>query len=121
MEAFAFIRTGLAACLILSLSACNGGEILPNSPSETGLGTATLVWDPPTTNEDGTLLNDLAGYRVYYGTAPGAYGPAIDVVGIATTYTMSGMGLGTYYFAVKAYDIWGNESDFSNIVSKVIE
>lgn len=121
MEAFAFIRTGLAACLILSLSACNGGEILPNSPSETGFGTATLVWDPPTTNADETPLTDLAGYRVYYGTAPGAYGPAIDVVGIATTYTMSGMGLGTYYFAVKAYDIWGNESDFSNMVSKVIE
>jgi hypothetical protein len=31
-------------------------------------GQATLSWDPPTTNVDGTPLTDLAGYKVYYGT-----------------------------------------------------
>ena len=29
----------------------------------------TLAWTEPTTNADGTRLTDLAGYRVYLGTA----------------------------------------------------
>ena len=34
-----------------------------------------LAWDPPEYS-DRTLL---AGYRVYYGTAPGVYGQSVDV------------------------------------------
>src|SRR4030042_1896878 len=39
----------------------------------------TLSWDAPTTNADGTPLTDLAGYKVYYGTASGTYGTPINV------------------------------------------
>ena len=38
-----------------------------------------LAWDPPTKYSDDTPLTDLAGYRVYYGTAPGVYGQSVDV------------------------------------------
>ncbi len=79
----------------------------------------TLSWDPPTTNADGTPLTDLAGYKVYYGNASGNYTSNLDV-GNVTTYTVTGLQPGTYYFAVTAYDTSGNESDFSNEVSTTI-
>jgi len=34
-------------------------------------GSALLSWNAPSTNEDGTPLTDLAGYKIYYGTATG--------------------------------------------------
>ncbi|HEY5593629.1 MAG TPA: fibronectin type III domain-containing protein, partial [Nitrospiria bacterium] len=75
-------------------------------------GDAVLSWDP---NSE----PDLAGYKVYYGTAPGSYGTPIDV-GNQTAYTVMGLGYGTYYFAVKAYDATGNQSGYSNEVTKII-
>ncbi len=76
-------------------------------------GSATLDWAPNTEP-------DLAGYRVYHGTAPGSYGPAVDV-GLATTYTVSDLPAGTHYFTVTAYDAAGNESARATEVSKRIE
>ena len=59
---------------------------------------------------------DLAGYQVYYGTAPWQYGDPIDV-GNTTTYQLDGLQEGmTYYIAVTAYDVYDNESDFSDEV-----
>jgi len=79
----------------------------------------TLSWDPPTTNIDGTPITDLAGYKVYYGNSSGTYTSSIDV-GNTTTYTITGLQPGTYYFAVTAYDTSGNESDYSNEVTETI-
>lgn len=82
---------------------------------------AILSWNPPTTNADGTPLTDLAGYKVYYGTTlPRVYGSPVDV-GNVTTYIASNLLSGaTYYFAVTAYDISGNESSYSNEARKTI-
>lgn len=80
-------------------------------------GDATLTWNAPITNVDGTPLTDLSGYKVYYGTSPGNYSTSINV-GNQTTYTITGLGYATYYSAVTAYDTSGNESGFSNEVSK---
>ena len=78
------------------------------------LGTAILSWSP---NPE----RDLAGYRVYYGTASRTYGPPVDV-GTATTFTASTLTVGaTYYFTVTAYDTAGNESGFANEVSRTIQ
>lgn len=62
---------------------------------------------------------DLAGYKVYIGTASGSYGSPTPV-GIVTSYTASGLSDGTYFFAVTAVDTSGNESGFSNEVSKTL-
>ncbi len=71
-----------------------------------------LAWDPnPETN--------LAGYKVYYGLAPGNYSVAINL-GNQTTYTVTGLAVGTYYFVVTAYNTSGLESDASNEVSATI-
>jgi len=83
-------------------------------------GIASLSWDPPTTNEDGTPLADLSGYKIYYGTASFNYTQNINV-GNVTTYTVSNLTDGlTYYFAVTAYDSSLNESDYSSELSKTI-
>src|SRR3990172_852261 len=81
-------------------------------------GSATLTWDPPTTNVDQTPLTDLAGYKVYYGTTSGTYSSTIDI-GNVINYTVSSLAENTtYYFAVTAYDTLANESSYSNEVSK---
>ena len=109
------------AFLFISLSffSCGGGG--GSGSSSTGSSnSATITWDAPTTNADGTPLTDLAGYKLYYGTSSGNYSVAIDV-GNVTTFKVDGLSSGTYYFAVTAYDASGNESDYSNEVSKTIK
>ncbi|MEW6600288.1 MAG: MopE-related protein [Nitrospirota bacterium] len=77
-----------------------------------------LTWTPPTANDDGTPLNDLAGYNVYYGTSSGNYSESIDV-GDVLTYQVDNLSTGvTYYFTTTAYDTSGNESGYSNEMSK---
>lgn len=82
-------------------------------------GDATLSWDAPTTNADGTPLTDLGGYKVYYGTASRVYGTPIDVKNVLT-YKVIGVTKGTY-FAVTAYDTSGNESAYSNEVIYIVK
>jgi hypothetical protein len=72
----------------------------------------TLTWEANTEA-------DLAGYRLYYGTASGHYDFVINV-GMTTTYTVGGLDSGTYFFAVTAYNRFGMESGHSNEVSKNI-
>jgi hypothetical protein len=65
-------------------------------------------------------LTDLGGYKVYYGTSSGNY-TVLKNVGNVTTYKVGNLSSGLYYFAVTAYDTSGNESDYSNEVSKTIK
>jgi len=78
---------------------------------------ATVSWTAPTTNTDGSALTDLSGYKIYYGTASATYSHYIDVANV-TSYTVSGLTSGTYYFVVTAYDTEGYESVYSNEVSR---
>jgi hypothetical protein len=76
----------------------------------------SLEWDP---NGE----SDLAGYKVYFGTASGVYGAPITVAGTSPnpTYTVTGLLPGnTYYFAVTAYNTSGLESGYSNEVYTTI-
>jgi hypothetical protein len=84
---------------------------------------ATLSWYPPATYVSGTALTNLAGYKVYYGTVSSTYTQVMNV-GLtsnpaAPAYTLTALAAGSiYFFAVTAYDSSGNESAFSNEVSK---
>jgi len=102
--------------LMVSLSIIGCGEVAMVGDIDTGGGgsySLMLSWTAPTTNEDGSFLEDLAGYKLYYGTQPGQY-TQIVTVGDYTTVEIDDLGSGTYYVTVTAYDIYGNESDFSN-------
>lgn len=78
--------------------------------------TVTLSWNPPTTNADGSQLTDLAGYKIYFGTEQKNFSEVIDV-GNITEYKLDNLIAGrTYYFSVTAYDVAGNESEYSNEV-----
>ena len=69
--------------------------------------TIQVNWNPNTEP-------DLAGYKIYYGTASGVYGDPIDV-GNVTGHVMeiTPQHGATYYFALTAYDTSGNESGYS--------
>jgi hypothetical protein len=84
-------------------------------------GSATLSWQPPTTNTDGSSLTNLSGYKVYWGTTAGNYPSSVTVnnPGI-TTYVVESLTPNTYYFAVKAFNSVGVESAWSNSASKTI-
>jgi len=63
---------------------------------------------------DANSEEDLAGYKVYYGTSTGNYGEPIDV-GNITEYELSVLNEGTtYYIALTAYDNSDNESEKSD-------
>lgn len=68
---------------------------------------------------DASISPNVVAYNVYVGGASRTYGTPIGI-GNVTTYTVTGLSLGTYYFAVTAVDVNGDESDFSNEVSQVI-
>lgn len=64
---------------------------------------------------------DLAGYKLYIGTASGRYDFAGSpfLTDIATNYIVSNLPKGqTYFFALSAYDSAGNESVLSAEISK---
>ena len=88
----------------------------PPPASPPGAGSATLSWS---LNSE----TDLAGYKIYVGTAPGiyTYPGSPFAIGITGTYTIAGLPANqTYYFAISAFDYYGGESRLSSEVSKSI-
>jgi hypothetical protein len=70
----------------------------------------TLVWDP-------NAESNLAGYKVYSGTASRQYSSVVDV-GNITQHQLTNLVQGTtYFFALTAYNTLGLESGFSAEVS----
>jgi hypothetical protein len=81
-----------------------------------------LSWSAPTTNTDGTPVTTLAGYHVYYGLTQGALTKSVAVNGAGTTsYEITGLTTGTWYFAIAADAADGAESAKSGIGSKTIQ
>lgn len=78
--------------------------------------TVTLAWDA-------NAEADLAGYKLYYGNAPRSQATYPNAVTIgnrgATSHTIT-LEPGTYYFSLTAYNSSGQESGFSNEVTREI-
>jgi hypothetical protein len=84
-------------------------------------GSATLSWTPPTTNTDGTPLTNLAGYRIYWGTTDGSYPSSVTLTNAGlTSYVVTDLVPGTYFFVATAVNSLGAESAFSASASKTI-
>ena len=89
--------------------------------TQMALGSATLIWMPPTQNDDGTPLTDLAGYRIYYGTQSGKYTRTVTVRNPGlSTYTIDSLTPNTYYFVSTAVNALGGESLYSNETTKTV-
>jgi len=108
-------NTYTATVSVKDSAASNSPQQIPvtlivTAPESSG---AVLNWDPNTES-------NMAGYKVYVGTASGVYGPAVNV-GNVTTFKVINLSKGkTYYFAITAYDTSGNESAYSNEATKTI-
>jgi hypothetical protein len=89
--------------------------------SDDRAGTASLSWQPPTTNTDGSTLINLAGYRIVYGAAATRLTQTIQIANAGmSAYVVENLAPGTYYFAVRAYTSKGLESADSNVLAKVV-
>ena len=99
----------------------NTSKVPKPTPPVISTGATTLDWMPPTANSDGSVLTDLAGYTVYYGTSPSNMTQSVKITNPGlTAYTLTNLAPGTWYFAVTAYSSAGTESGRTSTVSTTI-
>ena len=111
--------------IVISVSDGQASAQLPAfaiTANQVSTGTATLSWQPPTQNADGSLLTNLAGYRIRYGTTSNALSNSVQIAnpGI-TSAVIESLSPATWYFAVVAYNTVGVESDLSTLAQKTIQ
>lgn len=114
--------------ILLSLSDGRASTSLPafsiavtaSAPASTA-SSLTLDWVPPTEHTDSSVLTDLAGYRIHYGTTGSSLSHVIELGNPGLTrYVMDDLESGTWYFAMTAYTRQGAESAYSGIVQAVV-
>lgn len=115
---------GSYANILIDVSDGDLNDTLPGfaiTVNQFGTGSATLNWAPPTNNDDGSPLTNLAGYKIYYGTSPGSYPNQITInnPGI-TSYMVDNLTSNTWYFVSTAFNSTGLESNFSNVATKTV-
>jgi hypothetical protein len=116
-------QTGTYSNIVVSVSdGLNSSSLAPFSITVTSTapttGSATVNWTPPTQNTDGSTLTDLAGVIIYYGTSPYSLGQQVQVASTTqTSYTISNLAVGTWYFGGVAYTTTGVQSAMSSLVS----
>jgi hypothetical protein len=88
---------------------------------EPTVGSATLRWQTPLTNEDGTPLTDLAGYVIRYGRTKSALDQSLQVNDAnATSYVVENLTAGTWFFTMSSINSAGAESKPTSYLSKTI-
>jgi hypothetical protein len=76
--------------------------------SQIGGGSVTLSWAPPPVNTDGSVLTNLAGYDLYYGTTANNLDHTITVNNPGVTrYVIGNLTATTWYFSMAAYNSLG--------------
>ena len=82
----------------------------------------TVSWVAPKSNTDGSVLNDLSGFYLYYGSSADGTTQKVQIASSTqTTYSLTGLAAGnTYFFAVTAYNSSGVQSSQSTVVSATI-
>ena len=108
----------IAVCAVMILIGCVQTQVRAAAVEASE---AVVTWVAPTTNDDGTPLTDLAGFRVKAGLVCGTPDVVVDnIPATATQGIMTGLPSGTYFFWVTAFDVSGNESADSQCVSALI-
>jgi hypothetical protein len=84
-------------------------------------GSATLTWEAPQDNTNGSPLTDLSGYTIYYGTNSAELTQTVKITNpTQTSYVINNLSAGTYYFSVAADASDGTQSTQSILGSKTI-
>jgi Putative Ig domain len=119
-------QTGTYSNIVVSASGgVSSSSLAPFSITVTSAtsttGSATVILTPPTQNTDGTTLTDLAGVITYYGTSPSNLNQKVQVASTTqTSYTITNLASGTWYFGGVAYTTTGLQSAMSSLVSATI-
>jgi Putative Ig domain len=115
---------GTYSNIIISVSDGTSSASLPAFSiivTQVANGSATVSWNAPTQNTDGSALTNLAGFNIYYGTSATTLNQSVQLANPGLTiYALGNLAPGTWYFAVNAYTTVGAESAISNIASKTI-
>lgn len=96
---------------------------LPTACGQGSGNTISVSWDPPGFYSDDTPLNanDIASYKLHYGTESRSYAIVINTNDPAITdCTLSGLPSDTYYFAVTVILNDGRESEYSGEILRSI-
>ena len=110
--------------IVISVSDGTNSASLPAfsiTVNQVSSGSATLTWTPVIDSTTGAPLAGLAGYKVFYGTSQSAMNTVVTLSNPSlTTYLVSNLSSGTWYFAVAAYTSAGTQGVMSNVGSKTI-
>ncbi len=120
-------QTGSYANITISASDGQSSSALPpftitvGTTQAAATGSASLEWSDPTHNTSGSALTNLAGIHIYYGTSEAAMTNEVTIASTSeTSYTISGLTAGTWYFGATAYTTAGMQSAMSSVGSKTI-
>ena len=130
-------RTAVVFAAAFLMAACTGGEppgpsatqtqgqtqsaAPPPNPVPTAARAVTLSWSAPLLNSDGSVLRDLAGFKIYYGQNANVMANAISITNASvSTFIVENLTPGTWYFGITAVNSQGFESQTSNMAIKTI-
>jgi len=118
-------QVGTYSSIVIKVSDGKASASLPSfaiSVTQDSPGAATLTWLPPTQNTDGSVLTNLSGYRIYYGTSSSALTKTVTLNNAGlSAFVVQNLSPATYYFALKSLTSSGAESKMSQIVSKTVQ
>jgi hypothetical protein len=84
-------------------------------------GNVSLSWEAPTENTDGSVLLNLGGYVIHYGSASKTYTSTITISNPGlTSYVVEDLPPGTYYFSMTTTTTSGEQSSPSAEASMTI-
>jgi hypothetical protein len=119
MAGLSFARRALLAIAMTPL-VCACGSSEPAKPAEPANGIATLSWNAPTTNADGSPIGTITGYTIYYGSDPTAMTQTIQIADPkATSYVVQQLRPGTYYFSVATSTASGTSARTSPVPTTI--
>ena len=85
-------------------------------------GTATVSWQPPLKNTDGSTLLDLHGFEIHFGRSAASLNQVITISNSSISrYVIDNLSSGAWYFAVSAVNSRGIQSVLSGVGYKVID
>jgi hypothetical protein len=91
------------------------------NPALESSGVATLSWETPPSKVSGEPLDDLAGYRILYGRSSSDLDHSVLITDPAvTSYQVSSLTSGVWYFAVVAVNAKGLEGPPTTLATKSI-